>query len=176
MEWICDDDSIETVRSVFIWNMWFVDSSMKNQSCIVKIQSENGFNKHKEGKISQYLNSEHNPFSLKEYYCCLYGDYTMLIPHWLASMWLIDMDFYNNREDHCYAMMFNDRLQLMQWSNITTSCILFDLITKLSPRIQCISVIVPFGLYWIDCMILSIDWILSMNHSIDFYHWWSENT
>ena len=60
----CDDDSIEIVRSVFIWNMWFVDSSMKNQSCIVKIQSENGFNKHKEGKISQYLNSEHNPFFL----------------------------------------------------------------------------------------------------------------
>ena len=46
----CDDDSIEIVRSVFIWNMWFVDSSMKNQSCIVKIQSKNGFNKHKEGK------------------------------------------------------------------------------------------------------------------------------
>ena len=48
----CENDSIEIVRSVFIRNMWFVDSSMKNQSCIVKIQSENEFNKHKEGKIA----------------------------------------------------------------------------------------------------------------------------
>ena len=94
-------------------------------------------------------------------------DYSVLIPHWLASMWLIDMDFYNKKEEDSYAMMFNDRLQLMQWSNITTSCISIDLIAKLSPRIQCISVIVPIGLYWIDCMILSIDWILSINHSID---------
>ena len=91
----------------------------------------------------------------------------MLIPHWLASMWLIDMDFYNNREDHCYAIQYNDGLQLIQWSNITISWISIDLIAKLSPRIQCISVIVPIGLYWIDCMILSIDWILSINHSID---------
>ena len=60
----CENDSIEIVRSVFIWNMWFVDSSMKNQSCIVKIQSKNGFNKHKEGKMTQYLNSEHNPLFL----------------------------------------------------------------------------------------------------------------
>ena len=90
--------------------MWFVDSSMKNQSCIVKIQSENGFNKHKEGKISQYLNSEHNPLFLQEYDWCLDGDYTMLIPHWLALMWLIDMDFYNNRDEDCYAIQYNDRL------------------------------------------------------------------
>ena len=60
----CENDSIEIVRSVFIRNMWFVDSSMKNQSCIVKIQLKNGFNKHKEGEISQYLNPEHNPFLL----------------------------------------------------------------------------------------------------------------
>ena len=164
----CENDSIQIVRSVFIRNMWFVDLSMKNQSCIVKIQSENGFNKHKEGKISQYLNSEHNPLFLQEYDWCLDGDYTMLIPHWLALMWLIDMDFYNNRDDHCYAIQYNDRLQLIQWSNTTTSCISIDLIAKLSPRIQCVSVIVPFGFYRIDCMILSIDWILSMNHSIDY--------
>ena len=91
----------------------------------------------------------------------------MLIPHWLALMWLIDMDFYNNRDDHCYAIQYNDRLQLIQWSNITISCILIDSIAKLSPRIQCISVIVPFEFYRIECMILSNDWILSINHSID---------
>ena len=170
MEWICDDDSIEIVRSVFIRNMWFVDSSMKNQSCIVKIQSKNGFNNHNEGKISQYLNSDNNPFLLVESVWCLDDDYTMLIPHWLALMWLIDMDFYNKKEEDSYAMMFNDRLQIIQWSNTTTSCILFDLITKLSPRIHCISVIVPFGFYRIGCLILSIDWVLSINHSIDFYH------
>ena len=96
------------------------------------------------------------------------GDYSMLIPHWLALMWLIDMDFYNNRDDHCYAIQYNDRLQLIQWSNITISWISIDSIAKLSPRIQCISVIVPFGFYRIDCMILSIDWVLSMNHSIDY--------
>ena len=164
----CENDSIEIVRSVFIWNMWFVDSSMKNQSCIVKIQSENGFNKHKEGKISQYLNSEHNPFSLKEYDCCLYSDYTMLIPHWLASMWLIDMDFYNKKEEDSYAMMFNDRLQIIQWSNTTTSCILFDSIAKLSEN----------TVYFSDCSI----WILSNRlhdiiHRLDiinesFYRWY----
>ena len=56
-----------------------------------------------------------------------------------------------------------------------------DSIAKLSPRIQCDSVIVPFWFYRIDCMILSIDcmilsidcmilsidWILSMNYYID---------
>ena len=92
----------------------------------------------------------------------------MLIPHWLALMWLIDMDFYNNRNDHCYAIQYNDGLQLIQWSNKTVSCISIDSIAKLLPRIQCISVIVPFGFYRIDCMILSINWILSMNHSIDY--------
>ena len=56
----------------------------------------------------------------------------------------------------------------MQLSNKTISWISIDLIAKLSPRIQCISVIVPFGFYRIECMILSIDWILSMNHSIDY--------
>ena len=76
--------------------------------------------------------------------------------------------FYNNREEDCYAIQYNDGLQIIQWSNTTTSCILFDLIAKLLPRIQCISVIVPFGFYRIDCLILSIDWILSMNHSIDY--------
>ena len=68
------------------------------------------------------------------------------------------MDFYNNWEEDCYAIQYNDRLQLIQWSNTTTSCISIDLIAKLSPRIQCVSVIVPFGFYRIDCMILSIDW------------------
>ena len=43
-----------------------------------------------------------------------------------------------------------------------------DSIAKLSPRIQCISVIAPFGFYRIDSMILSIDWVLSMNYSIDY--------
>ena len=95
----CENDSIEIIRSVFIRNMWFLDLSLKNQSCIVKIQSKNGFNKHKERKISIYLNSEHN--LLLEYAWWLDGDYSMLIPHWLALMWLIDMDFYNNRDDHC---------------------------------------------------------------------------
>ena len=60
----CENGSIEIVRSVFIRNMWYVDTSMKNQSCIVKIQSKNGFNKHKERKISIYLNSEHNSLVL----------------------------------------------------------------------------------------------------------------
>ena len=60
----CENDSIEIVRSVFIRNMWFLDLSMNNQSCILKIQSENGFNNHNEGKMTQYLNSEHNPFLL----------------------------------------------------------------------------------------------------------------
>ena len=78
------------------------------------------------------------------------------------------MDFYNNREDHCYAMMFNDRLQIIQLSNKTVSCISIDSIAKLSPRIQCISVIVPFGFYRIDCLILFIDGILSINHTIDY--------
>ena len=76
--------------------------------------------------------------------------------------------FYNNREEDSYTTMHNDRLQLIQWSNITISWISIDLIAKLSPRIQCISVIVPFGFYRIECMILSIDWILSMNYSIDY--------
>ena len=147
--------------------MWFVDSSMKNQSCIVKIPSENGFNKHKEGKISQYLNSEHILLFLQKYDWLLDGDYTKLIPHWLALMRLIDMDFYNNRDDDSYAIQFNDRFQLIQWSNVTITCISIDSIAKLSLRIQCISVIVPFGIYRIDCMILSIDWVLSMNYSID---------
>ena len=164
----CDDDSIEIVRSVFIRNMWFVDSSMKSQRCIVKMQSENGFNIHKEGKISQYLYSEHNPLFLQEYDWYLDGDYSMLIPHWLALMWLIDMDFYNNREEDCYAIQYNDRLQLIQWSNITISWMSIDSIAKLSPIIQCISVIVPFWFYRIDCMILSIDWVLSMNQFIDY--------
>ena len=141
---------------------------MKNQSCIVKIQSENRFNKHKEGKMTQYMNSENNPFSLKEYDWCLDGDYSMLIPHWLALLWLIDMDFYNKKEEDCYAIQYNDRFQLIQWSNITISYISIDLIAKLLPRIQCISVIVPFGFYRIDCLILSIDWVLSINHSIDY--------
>ena len=96
------------------------------------------------------------------------GDYSMLIPHWLALMWLIDMGFYNNRDDHCYAIQCNDSLQLIQWSNVTISWISIDSIAKLSPRIQCVSVIVPFGFYRIDCLILSIDWILSCNHSIDY--------
>ena len=78
------------------------------------------------------------------------------------------MDFYNNREDHCYAMMFNDRLLIIQLSNKTVSCISIDSIAKLSPRIQCISVIVPFGFYRIDCLILFIDGILSINHTIDY--------
>ena len=91
----------------------------------------------------------------------------MLTPHWLALIWLIDMDFYNNREENCYAIQYNDGLQIMQWSNLTISWISIDSIAKLSPRIQCVSVIVPFGFYRIDCMILSIDWVLSMNHSID---------
>ena len=161
---------------VFIRNMWFVDSSMKNQSCIVKIQSKNGFNKHKEGKITQYLNSEHNPFSLKEYDWRLDSDYTMLIPRWPALMWLIDMDFYNNREEDSYAIQYNDGLQIIQWPNVTISCISIDSIAKLSPRIQCISVIVPFGFYRIDSMILSIDWVLSMHYSTIIYHWWLKNT
>ena len=92
----------------------------------------------------------------------------MLIPHWLALMWLIDMDFYNNREEDCYAIQYNDRLQLIQLSNKTVSCISIDSIAKQSLRIQCISVIVPFGFYRIDCLILSIDGILSINHSIDY--------
>ena len=96
------------------------------------------------------------------------GDYTMLISHWLALMWLIDMDLDNKKEEDSYAMMFNDGLQLIQWSIVTISCISIDSIAKLSLRIQCISVIVPFGLYWIDCLILSIYWILSINHSIDY--------
>ena len=75
--------------------------------------------------------------------------------------------FYNNREEDSYTTMHNDRLQLIQWSNITISWISIDSIAKLSPRIQCISVIVPFGFYRIDCMILSIDLILSMHYSID---------
>ena len=91
----------------------------------------------------------------------------MLTPHWLALIWLIDMDFYNNREENCYAIQYNDGLQIMQWSNLTISWISIDSIAKLSPRIQCDSVIVPFGFYRIDCMILSIDWILSMNYYID---------
>ena len=107
---------------------------MKNQSCIVKIQSENRFNKHKEGKMTQYMNSENNPFSLKEYDWCLDGDYSMLIPHWLALLWLIDMDFYNKKEEDCYAIQYNDRFQLIQWSNITISYISIDLIAKLLPR------------------------------------------
>ena len=76
--------------------------------------------------------------------------------------------FYNNREEDSYTTMHNDRLQLIQWSNITTSCISIDSIAKLSPIIQCISVIVPFGFYRIGCLILSIDWILSINHSFDY--------
>ena len=164
----CENNSIEIVRSVFIRNMWFVDSSMKNQSCIVKMQSKNGFNKHNEGKITQYLNSEHNLLLLVEYDWGLDGDYTVLISHWLALLWLIDMDFYNNWEEDSYAIQFNDRLQLIQWSNMTISWISIDSIAKLSPRIQCISVIVPFGFYRIDCLILSIDGILSINHSIDY--------
>ena len=91
----------------------------------------------------------------------------MLIPHWPALMWLIDMDFYNNREEDSYAIQFNEGFQLIQWSNITISWISTDSIAKLSPIIQCISVIVPFGFYRIDSMILSIDWVLSMNYSID---------
>ena len=75
--------------------------------------------------------------------------------------------FYNNREEDSYTTMHNDRLQLMQWSNVTISCISIDSIAKLSPRIQCISVIVPFGFYRIDCMILSIDWVISMYCSIE---------
>ena len=75
--------------------------------------------------------------------------------------------FYNNREEDCYAIQYNDGLQIIQWSNITISWISIDSIAKLSPRIRCISVIVPFGFYRIDCMILSIDWILSMNYYID---------
>ena len=77
------------------------------------------------------------------------------------------MDLDNKKEEDSYAMMFNDGLQLMQWSIVTISCISIDSIAKLSLRIQCISVIVPFGIYRIDCMILSIDWVLSMNYSID---------
>ena len=130
----CENDSIEIIRSVFIRNMWFLDLSLKNQSCIVKIQSKNGFNKHKERKISIYLNSEHN--LLLEYAWWLDGDYSMLIPHWLALMWLIDMDFYNNREEDCYAIQYNDRLQLIQWSNKTVSWFSIDSIAKLSPRIH----------------------------------------
>ena len=164
----CDDDSIEIVRSVFIRNMWFVDSSMKSQRCIVKMQSENGFNIHKEGKISQYLYSEHNPLFLQEYDWYLDGDYSMLIPHWLALMWLIDMDFYNNRDDHCYAIQYNERFQQMHDPTWRFHKISIDSIAKLSPIIQCISVIVPFGFYRIDCMILSIDWVLSMNQFIDY--------
>ena len=91
----------------------------------------------------------------------------MLIPHWLALMWLIDMDFYNKKEEDYYAIQYNDGLQIIQWSNKTVSCISIDSIAKLSLIIQCISVIVPFGFYRIDCMILSIDWILSIYHSID---------
>ena len=91
----------------------------------------------------------------------------MLIPHWLALMWLIDMDFYNNREEDSYAIQYNEEFQLIQWSNITISWISIDLLAKLSLRIQCISVIVLFGFYRIDCMILTIDWILSIYHSID---------
>ena len=45
----------------------------------------------------------------------------MLIPHWLVLMWLIDMDFYNNRDENCYAIQYNDGSQLMQWSNKTVS-------------------------------------------------------
>ena len=78
------------------------------------------------------------------------------------------MDFYNNREEDCYAIQYNDRLQLIQLSNKTVSCISIDSIAKQSLRIQCISVIVPFGFYRIDCLILSIDGILSINHSIDY--------
>ena len=92
----------------------------------------------------------------------------MLIPHWLALLWLIDMDFYNNREEDCYALQYNDGLQIIQWPNVTISWISIDSIAKLSPRIQCISVIVPFGFYRIECMTISIDWVLSMNCSIDF--------
>ena len=92
----------------------------------------------------------------------------MLIPHWPALMWLIDMDFYNNRDDHCYAMQYNDRFQLIQWSNKTVSWISIYLFAKLPLIIQCISVIVPFGFYRIVSMILSIDWVLSMNYSIDY--------
>ena len=92
----------------------------------------------------------------------------MLIPHWLALMWLIDMDFYNNRDDHCYALQYNDGLQIIQWSNITISWMSIDSIAKFSLIILCISVIVPFRFYQIDCMIVSIDGILSINHSIDY--------
>ena len=81
----------------------------------------------------------------------------MLIPHWPALMWLIDMDFYNNREEDCYAIQYNDGLQLIQWSNITISWMLIDSIAKLSPRIQCISVIVLQLIQWSN---ITISWML----------------
>ena len=117
---------------------------------------------------TQYLNSENNPLFLQEYNWYLDGDYSLLIPHWLTLMWLIDMDFYNNRDDHCYAIQYNERFQQMHDPTWRFHKISIDSIAKLSPIIQCVSVIVPFGFYRIDCMILSIDWILSMNHSIDY--------
>ena len=138
---------------------------MNNQSSILKIQSENGFNKHKGKYHSIWILSTTYSYSkntIGVWMVIIHADST------LTCINVIDWyGFYNNREEDSYAIQYNDGLQIMQWSNTTTSCISIDSIAKLSPRIQCISVIVPFGFYRIDCMILSIDWILSMNHSID---------
>ena len=153
----CQNDSIEVVRSRFIRNMWFVDSSVYNHK------------QHIEYTIKQWIprkpiieilifKPQHKWFS------------QYVIPYWLVRMGSNDLNDINNndndndddndqkerkKEEYCYAIQYNDRFQLIQWSNIMISWISIDSIAKQPLRLQCVWVIVPFGRYqWIIRSIL----------------------
>ena len=92
----CQNDSIEVVRSRFIRNMWFVDSSVYNHK------------QHIEYTIKQWIprkaiieilifKPQHKWFS--QYASLLYCDYQMLIPYWLVRMGSNDLNDINNNDN-----------------------------------------------------------------------------
>ena len=91
--------------------MWFVDTSMNNQSSILKIQSENGFNKHKGKYHSIWILSTTYSYSkntIGVWMVIIHADST------LTCINVIDWyGFYNNREEDSYAIQYNDRFQQM---------------------------------------------------------------
>ena len=93
----CQNDSIEVVRSRFIRNMWFVDSSVYNHK------------QHIEYTIKQWIprkaiieilifKPQHKWFS--QYASLLYCDYQMLIPYWLVRMGSNDLNDINNNDNN----------------------------------------------------------------------------
>lgn len=166
-----DQDSFE------ICDLWIHRCKITNS--ILNIQSNNGF---QERPLSKYSYSNHNTNGSHNmpHYCIVIIKCWFHIDlfEWDLMIWMISIIMImiimirkkeRKKEEYCYAIQYNDRFQLIQWSNIMISWISIDSIAKQPLRLQCVWVIVPFGFDRINCIILSVDWI-AINESFDRFY------